>query len=148
MIHIRTGSLFFLTLCFWANGLGAESPSPLQELALEQVEQLSPRIKELAGRLWTLAETELEEHHSVQVLSRVLEAEGFAVEPNAGPAWPRPSWLPGERESRSSGCWPTTMLYPRLEMHPYRGQKPEKMEYPVATPVATTCWLQVQWLRP
>ena len=83
MIHIRTGSLFFLTLCFWANGLGAESPSPLQELALEQVEQLSPRIKELAGRLWTLAETELEEHHSVQVLSRVLEAEGFAVEPNA-----------------------------------------------------------------
>ena len=74
MIHIRAGSLIFLALWFWANGLSAQSPFPLQELTLKRVEQLSPRIEELAGRLWTLAETELQEHRSVAVLSRLLEA--------------------------------------------------------------------------
>ena len=72
----------WLLLALWlpAPCLAGQSLSRLQHSALESVEGLTPGIAELSGRLWDLAETELEEQDSARVLSRFLEAEGFAIE--------------------------------------------------------------------
>jgi aminobenzoyl-glutamate utilization protein B len=59
----------------------ARDSSPAKKLALEAAGQLEDLTEEISRDLWRLSETALKEEQSAKLLSDVLAAEGFSVEP-------------------------------------------------------------------
>ncbi len=69
--------LFVLTAAATAQNL-----TPSKQATLKQVEALHPEIREISMSLWEFSEIALRERESAELLSDVLEKEGFSVERN------------------------------------------------------------------
>jgi aminobenzoyl-glutamate utilization protein B len=75
-------TLMISLACLLAAGTGlARDLGSAQKLALEAAGQLEDLTGEISRDLWKLSETALKEERSAKLLSDVLAAEGFSVEP-------------------------------------------------------------------
>jgi len=63
-----------------AGPLVAQPVSTEKQRALEEAQALAPEIRRMSMELWKYSETALREDRSADLLTDVLEAEGFAVE--------------------------------------------------------------------
>lgn len=72
--------IFLLALLIGKQAAFSQDVEPAKQAALDQIDALTPELRDISMALWKYAEVAMHETESAELLADLLEKEGFAIE--------------------------------------------------------------------